>query len=97
MSTTVSAHDAKTHLATMKKDLAADKESVAAVENLDKELASAVSHHKEMIKCCENQTFDKIATMTCCKDLVKDLDKIHAEHAALMQRLAKKYPVAATP
>ena len=48
-----------------------------------------------MVACCENQTFDKVATMSCCKDLVKDLDKIHAGHAALMQTLARRYGTAA--
>jgi hypothetical protein len=83
--------DAKKHLASMKKDFAADKETVAAVESLEKGLAAAVGHHKEMIACCENEKFDKIATMACCKDLVKELDKIHAEHIVLMKTLSQKH------
>jgi len=82
---------AKTHLTAMKKDFAADKETVTAVEGLEKELATAVEHHKAMISCCENEKFDKIATMKCCTDLVKDLDKIHGEHVALMQKLTSNY------
>src|SRR5204863_5936836 len=54
---------AKTHLTAMKKDFAADKETVTAVEGLEKELATAVEHHKAMISFCENEKFDKIATM----------------------------------
>lgn len=88
--------DAKKHLATMKKDFAADKETVAAVESLEKGLAAAVGHHKEMIACCENEKFDKIVTMTCCKDLVKQLDKIHAEHADLMKKLSHKHAAPTT-
>jgi hypothetical protein len=88
--------EANKHLVAMKKDFAGDKETVAAVENLEKQLSTAVDHHKEMVACCENQTFDKVATMSCCKDLVKDLDKVHAEHTALMQTLAHKYGTAAT-
>ena len=87
--------EAQKHLATMKKDLEGDKEAVAGVESIEKELATAVEHNKAMIACCENQKFDKIATMTCCTDLVKQLDKVHADHVALMKKLTAKY--AATP
>jgi hypothetical protein len=87
--------EAQKHLATMKKDLEGDKEAVAGVESIEKELATAVEHNKAMITCCENQKFDKIATMTCCTDLVKQLDKVHADHVALMKKLTAKY--AATP
>jgi hypothetical protein len=87
--------DAQKHLATMKKDFANDKETMTAVESIEKGLTTAIQHNKEMIACCENQTFDKVATMTCCKDLVKELDKVHADHVALMKKLSAKY--AATP
>jgi hypothetical protein len=87
--------DAQKHLTTMKKDFAEDKETAAAIESIDKGLAAAIAHNKAMIACCENQKFDKIATMTCCTDLVKQLDKVHAEHVALMKKLSQKY--AATP
>jgi flagellar motility protein MotE (MotC chaperone) len=87
--------DAQKHLVTMKKDFANDKETVAAVEGLEKELAMAIAHNKEMISCCEDQKFDKIKTMSCCTDLVKQLDKVHGEHVALMRKLSQKY--AASP
>jgi flagellar motility protein MotE (MotC chaperone) len=83
--------DAQKHLVTMKKDFANDKETVAAVEGLEKELATAIAHNKEMITCCEDQKFDKIKTMTCCTDLVKSLDKVHADHVMLMRKLSQKY------
>jgi hypothetical protein len=83
--------DAQKHLATMKKDFAEDKETVAAVEGIEKGLAAAIEHNKAMIACCENQKFDKVATMTCCTDLVKQLDKVHADHVALMKKLAAKH------
>jgi flagellar motility protein MotE (MotC chaperone) len=79
------------HLATMKKDLAGDKEAVAAVEGLEKELAAAIKHNTDMIACCEKEKFDTVGAMACCTDLVKQLDKIHAEHVALMKKLAAKY------
>jgi flagellar motility protein MotE (MotC chaperone) len=87
--------EAQKHYVTMKKDFAADKETVAAVEGLEKQLAAAIDHNKAMITCCENQKFDKIATMSCCTDLVKQLDKVHADHAALMKKLSQKYGAAA--
>src|SRR5262249_10315380 len=55
--------DGQKHLTAMKKDFANDKEAVAAIDDIEKELMTAISHNKEMIACCENQTFDKIATM----------------------------------
>jgi hypothetical protein len=87
--------EAQKHLATMKKDLASDKEAVAGIEGIEKGLATAVEHNKAMIACCENQKFDKIATMTCCTDLVKQLDKVHADHVALMKKLSQKYSATA--
>jgi hypothetical protein len=87
--------EAKKHVATMKKDLAADKEAVAAIEGIEKGLAAAIEHNKAMIACCENEKFDKIATMTCCTDLVKELDKVHADHVAFMKKLSQKYPAPA--
>jgi len=81
----------------MKKDLASDKEAVAGIEGIEKGLAAAIEHNKAMIACCENQKFDKIATMTCCTDLVKQLDKVHADHVALMKKLSQKYATPAKP
>lgn len=87
---------AKTHLASMKKDFAGDKETITAVEGLEKELTSAIEHHNTMIVCCQNEKFDKVAAMGCCSDLVKSLDKIHGEHVALMKKLGTKHGTAAT-
>jgi len=81
--------EAKTHLATMKKDFAKDKETVAAIEKIEKDLASAVHANAAMIECCRTN-FDKAAGMACCKDFVKELDKVHAAHQALMKKLTAK-------
>jgi hypothetical protein len=83
--------EATKHLASMKKDFANDKETVAAVEKMEKDLASAVAHNKGMIDCCKAEKFDKAMAMTCCTDLSKDLGKIHADHVALMKKLAEKH------
>jgi len=87
--------DSQKHLATMKKDFAADKETVAAIDSIEKGLAAAVAHHKAAVACCEDQKFEKVATMACCTDLVKQLDKVHGEHVALMKTLSHKYPAPA--
>lgn len=82
--------ESQKHLATMKKDWAGDKEAVAAVDKLEKDLLAAIEHNKAMIACCEHETFDKAAAMTCCADLVKQLDKVHAGHVELMKNLTAK-------
>ena len=87
--------ESQKHLATMKKDFASDKETVAAVESLEKQLTTAIEHNKMMIACCENEKFDKVATMSCCTDLVKELDKVYKDHTALMQKLTAKHASAA--
>jgi len=84
--------EANKHLVSMKKDFAGDKETVAAIESIEKDLAKAIDHNKDMIKCCENEKYDKAMAMTCCTDLSKALGKIHADHVALMKKLAAKHP-----
>jgi len=84
--------EANKHLAAMKKDFANDKETVAAVEAIEKDLTKAVADNKAMIACCQDQKFDKAMAMSCCTDLSKSLAKIHAAHVALMGKLAAKYP-----
>ena len=83
--------EASKHLASMKKDFAGDKETVAAVEKMEKDLATAVSHNKAMVECCKGEKFDKAMAMTCCTDLSKELGKIHADHVALMKKLSQKH------
>ena len=87
--------EAKAHLAQLKKDFAANKEAVAGIESLEKQLAGAFDHHKLLCECCEKESFDKIATMKCCTDLAEHLDKILDEHDALMKKLSPK--AAASP
>lgn len=82
--------EAKKHLATMKKNFAADKDAVAAIDKLEKQLAVAVDHHKVLCDCCEQTAFDEMKTMECCNDLVKQLDKFIADHDELMRKLSRK-------
>jgi hypothetical protein len=83
--------EANKHLATMKKDFADDKETVAAVQAIEKDLAKAVEQNKAMIACCQQEKFDKAMAMTCCTDLSKQLGKIHDDHVALMNKLNAKH------
>lgn len=82
--------EARKHLATMKKDFASDKDAVAAIEKLEKELAMAVDHHEALCDCCEHTKFDAIKAMECCNDLAKQLDKFVADHDELMRKLSGK-------
>ena len=86
--------EANKHLVAMKKDFAGDKETVAAVEAIEKDLTQAVEHNKAMIACCQNEKFDKAMAMSCCTDLSKQLGKIHDDHVALMKKLAAKHGAA---
>jgi len=83
--------EANKHLVSMKKDFADDKETVAAVERIEKDLAKAVEHNKAMVACCQNEKYDKAMAMTCCTDLSKSLSKIHDDHVALMKKLGTKH------
>lgn len=84
--------EANKHLTAMKKDFADDKETVAAVESIQKDLTKATDHHKAMITCCQDEKYDKAMAMSCCTDLSKALGKIHDDHVALMKKLAAKHP-----
>jgi hypothetical protein len=86
--------EAKKHLAQLKKDFGANKEAVAGIEGIEKQLAAAFDQHKMLCECCEKEAFDKIATMECCSDLAKKLDKILTDHDELMLKLS---PKGATP
>jgi hypothetical protein len=82
--------EAKKHLAQLKKEFAGNKDAVAGIDSIDKQLTAAFDHHKTLCECCEKEAFDAIATMACCKDLAGELDKILDQHEALMQKLAPK-------
>jgi hypothetical protein len=82
--------EAKKHLAQLKKDFAGNKDAVAGIDSIDKQLTVAFDQHKMLCECCEKEAFDAIATMACCKDLAGELDKILDQHEALMQKLSPK-------
>jgi hypothetical protein len=82
--------EAKKHLAQLKVDFAGNKEALAGIDALDKQLTAAFDHHQKLCECCENESFDKIKTMECCEDLAGHLDKILTDHDALMLKLSPK-------
>ena len=82
--------EAKKHLASLKRGFAADKDAVAGIEGLEKQLAAAFDQHSMLRACCEKENFEAIETMECCSDLASQLDKILSDHDALMRKLAAK-------
>ena len=82
--------EAQKHLSQLKKDFADDKEAVAGIDALEKQLTAAFEQHKMLGACCEKATFDAIETMECCSDLATQLDKLLVSHDELMRKLARK-------
>ncbi len=82
--------EVKKHLAAMKKDFAEEKEAVAGIESLEKQLTVAFDEHKRLGACCVKANFDAIETMECCSNLASQLDKIIAAHEELMRKLVRK-------
>lgn len=85
---------AQKHLADMKKAAGDDKATVKSIESIEEHLQVAFDHHKEAHACCV-ESFDEAKALHCCADLSKEIDKVIAEHNALMKSLAAKKP--ATP
>lgn len=78
---------AKKDVSTMRKENPSDKEILARLDEIDKHLAAALAQHKTMHEeCCKDEPNAEM-TMECCNDLMKELDKAIAEHAALMRKL----------
>ncbi len=82
--------EAKKHLAQMKKDYATNKSAVAAIESLEKQVATAYEHHDKLMACCNDATFDAMKTMACCEDLGAEMDRLLDAHAKLMDSLLPK-------
>jgi len=87
---------AEKHLAEMKKAAGDDKVTGKAIESIEGHLQTAFDHHKEAHACCV-ESFDEAKALTCCTDLSKEIDKVIAEHDALMKTLATKKPATPKP
>lgn len=72
-----------------------DKETLASLDLIDKQLVEATKAHAKMHEMCQMETVDADGTMKCCQEVDAALAKAIAEHDKLMQRLEGE--PAATP
>lgn len=69
---------------------AKDEDVVKRLESIDKHLLAAVDHHKMLhMECCKDEVGNE-SVGNCCSDLMTELDKALAEHAALNRMLKVK-------
>ena len=78
------------HMASMRKHAKAtnDKETLTALDSIDKHLAEAAKNHAEMKETCMKDNVDGKASMDCCKVVDDSLAKAISEHDKLMKHLA---------
>jgi hypothetical protein len=83
------------HLAWMRRQAEAtnDKETLASLDSIDRNLAEAKRNHVTLCSCCMEETVDAKAAMTCCQTIDDALGKAISEHDTLMKRLGEKVPV----
>jgi hypothetical protein len=79
---------AKRHMAWMRKQAANDKETLAALDSIDKHLADAEKAHAAMCVACMKDNVDANESMRCCNAIDESLAKAIAEHDKLMKRVA---------
>jgi hypothetical protein len=81
---------AQRHFAWMRTQAQAsnDKETLTALDSIDKNLAAAAKSHHEMHDTCLKANVDAAASMKCCQEIDEHLSKAIADHDALMKRLA---------
>lgn len=71
---------------------AKDEEILKRIESIDKHLIAAADHHKMLhMECCKDEAGNETVE-NCCSDLMTELDKALAEHAALIRQLKPKAP-----
>lgn len=81
---------AKKHFAAIRKDYAGDKETLTAIDRIEKHLNAAIEHHGKLCECCKDKGFQAIMAMECCNEMSKELEAALTEHDALMRQLATK-------
>lgn len=81
---------AKKDLAAIKKGNADDKNIVARVESIEKQLDAASAQQKMMHEACCKESPDGEKTMECCAACMKHLDAAAKEHGELMKVLDPK-------
>ena len=82
------------HLAWMRRQAEArqDKETLASLDSIDRNLAAAKRSHATLCSCCLEDNVDATAAMACCQTIDDVLGKAITEHDALMKRLGEKQP-----
>jgi len=82
------------HLAWMRRQAEAqkDKETLASLDSIDRNLAAAKQNHATLCSCCIEDNVDAKAAMACCQTIDDALGKAISEHDALMKRLGEKQP-----
>ena len=82
------------HLAWMRRQAEAgkDKETLASLDSIDRNLAAAKRNHATLCSCCMEDNIDAKAAMACCQTIDEALGKAISEHDALMKRLGEKQP-----
>jgi hypothetical protein len=77
---------AKTQYAEIRK-VSSDKETLAALDAIEKHLADAMKAHAQMDEMCKMEMVDGAGTMKCCDDIDAALEKALAEHEKLMAKI----------
>lgn len=77
---------AKTQYAEIRK-VSSDKETLAALDAIEKNLADAMKAHAQMDEMCKMEMVDGAGTMKCCDDIDAALEKALAEHEKLMAKI----------
>lgn len=82
------------HLAWMRRqaEVIDDKETLASLDSIDRNLAAAKRHHAILCKHCMQDAIDASAALECCQTIDDALSKAISEHDALMKRLGEKQP-----
>jgi hypothetical protein len=87
---------AKTQYAEVRK-VTTDKETLASLDAIEKNLADAAKAHAEMDEMCKMEMVDGAGTMKCCEDIDAALEKALAEHEKLMKKLGPDAEPATAP
>lgn len=82
------------HLAWMRRqaEVSKDKETLASLDRIDRNLAAAKRDHLALCSCCAADNVDPVAAMDCCQTIDESLAKAISEHDALMKRLGENQP-----
>lgn len=79
---------AQKHMASMRKHAGGDKQTLTALDSIDKNLAQAAKSQAEMRATCHQDKVDGPASLVCCKAIDESLTKAISEHDKLMKRLS---------